>query len=127
MFSSTEGRQILRQNCRVDRVAMISMHNGHEYPDFKGIQEELTDTAIKLAPIGVTVRGEVIIHCFNDIILLSCTAIFEFLLNSSILINTQYHFYFIFGVVFKVYSKSSHFFFLACTKEKQNLRRGQNF
>lgn len=65
MFSSTEGRQILRQNCRVDRLAMISMHSGHEYPDFKGIQEELTDTAIKLAPVGVTARGEVIICCLK--------------------------------------------------------------
>lgn len=66
MFSSPEGRQILRQNCRVDRVAMISMHDGHEYPDFKGIQDELTDTVIKLAPVGVTARGEVIFMTLFD-------------------------------------------------------------
>ena len=59
MFSSEEGRQILRQNCRVDRIAMISMHEGHEYPDFKGVQSELEDTIIKLAPKGVTDRSEV--------------------------------------------------------------------
>lgn len=65
MFSTSEGRQILRQNCRVDRVAMIAMHEGHEYPDFKEIQNELTDTIIKLAPIGVTERGEVIYYFKN--------------------------------------------------------------
>ncbi len=61
MFSNAEGRQVLRQNCRVDRVAMIALHEGHAYPDFKGIQSELTDTIIKLAPKGVTDRGEVLI------------------------------------------------------------------
>lgn len=66
MFSSSEGRQILRKNCRVDRVAMIAMHDGHEYPDFKGIQNELTDTIIKLAPVGVTERGEVIYYFLNS-------------------------------------------------------------
>ncbi|XP_065221939.1 eEF1A lysine and N-terminal methyltransferase homolog [Planococcus citri] len=58
MFSNPEGRQVLRQNCPADRVALIFMHEGHEYPDLKGIQNELSDTIIKLAPRGVRIKNE---------------------------------------------------------------------
>lgn len=58
MFSNPEGRQVLRQNCPADRIALIFMHDGHEYPDLKGIQNELADTVIKLAPRGVRAKNE---------------------------------------------------------------------
>ncbi|CAH0383255.1 unnamed protein product [Bemisia tabaci] len=53
LFSSTEGRQVLLDNCKVDRLAVITMHRGHEYPDLKGVQEELNDTVANVAPYGM--------------------------------------------------------------------------
>jgi len=61
LFSSEEGQDILRRNCNVDRLAIISMHRGQIYKDLKQVQQELSRLMLKIAPQGVIKRGETIL------------------------------------------------------------------
>lgn len=61
LFSSEEGQDILRRNCNVDRLAIISMHRGQVYKDLKQVQQELSRLMLKIAPQGVVKRGETIL------------------------------------------------------------------
>jgi len=61
LFSSKEGQDILRQNCNVDRLAIISMHRGQIYKNLKQVQKELSRLMLKIAPQGVIRRGETIL------------------------------------------------------------------
>lgn len=61
LFSSEEGQDILRRNCNVDRLAIISMHRGQVYKSLKQVQQELSRLMLKIAPQGVLKRGETIL------------------------------------------------------------------
>lgn len=61
LFSSEEGQDILRRNCNVDRLAIISMHRGQIYKNLKQVQQELSRLMLKIAPQGVIKRGETIL------------------------------------------------------------------
>jgi len=61
LFSNEEGRDILRRNCNVDRLAIISMHRGQVYKNLKHVQQELSRLMVKIAPQGVIKRGETIL------------------------------------------------------------------
>lgn len=61
MFCSEEGRETLRRNCNVDRLAIISMHRGQTYKNLKQVQQELSRLMLKIAPQGVVNRGETIL------------------------------------------------------------------
>jgi len=61
LFNSEEGQDILRRNCNVDRLAIISMHRGQIYKSLKQVQYELSRLMLKIAPQGVIKRGETIL------------------------------------------------------------------
>lgn len=61
LFISEEGQDILRRNCNVDRLAIISMHRGQVYKSLKQVQQELSRLMLKVAPQGVIKRGETIL------------------------------------------------------------------
>lgn len=61
LFNSEEGQDILRRNCNVDRLAVISMHRGQIYKNLKQVQQELSRLMLKIAPQGVIQRGETIL------------------------------------------------------------------
>lgn len=61
LFNNEEGQDILRRNCNVDRLAIISMHRGQVYKSLKQVQQELSRLMIKVAPEGVIKRGETIL------------------------------------------------------------------
>jgi len=61
LFSNEEGQDILRRNCNVDRLAIISMHRGQVYKNLKQVQQELSRLMSKIAPQGVIKRGETIL------------------------------------------------------------------
>ncbi|XP_008181645.1 eEF1A lysine and N-terminal methyltransferase-like [Acyrthosiphon pisum] len=61
LFSSKEGQDTLRQNCNVDRLAIISMHRGQIYKNLKQVQGELSRLMLKIAPQGVIRRGATIL------------------------------------------------------------------
>lgn len=61
LFSSEEGQDILRRNCNVDRLAIISMHRGQVYKSLKQVQQELSRLMLKIAPQGIIQRGETIL------------------------------------------------------------------
>lgn len=65
MFRSAEGHQIILENCRVDRAAIVSMHDGHEYPDFRGIKKEIEEIVLDLAPLEYSNREKVNISSVN--------------------------------------------------------------
>lgn len=60
LFNSDEGQEILRRNCNVDRLAIISMHRGQIYRNLKQVQQELSRLMLKIAPLGVIKRGDLI-------------------------------------------------------------------
>lgn len=60
LFNNEEGQEILRRNCNVDRLAIISMHRGQIYRNLKQVQQELSRLMIKIAPMGVIKRGDLI-------------------------------------------------------------------
>ncbi|VVC41366.1 Methyltransferase domain,S-adenosyl-L-methionine-dependent methyltransferase [Cinara cedri] len=60
LFTSEEGQDILRRNCNVDRLAIISMHRGQIYRSLKQVQQELSRLMLKIAPQGVIQRGDII-------------------------------------------------------------------
>ncbi|XP_050420296.1 eEF1A lysine and N-terminal methyltransferase [Adelges cooleyi] len=61
LFNSSEGQEILRRNCNVDRLAIISMHRSQIYRSLKQVQQELSRLMLKIAPQGVLNRGETIL------------------------------------------------------------------
>lgn len=66
LFSSKEGHEILRQNCNVDRLAIISMHRKQIYKSLKQVQQELSKLMLKIAPQGVIKRNETILFLSLD-------------------------------------------------------------
>ncbi|XP_050546254.1 eEF1A lysine and N-terminal methyltransferase homolog [Daktulosphaira vitifoliae] len=61
LFNSKEGQDILRRNCNVDRLAIVSMHRGQTYKNLEEVQKELSRLMLKIAPQGVVRRGETIL------------------------------------------------------------------
>jgi len=61
LFNNVEGQDILRRNCNVDRLAIISMHRGQFYKSLKRVQQELSRLMLKIAPQGVIQRNETIL------------------------------------------------------------------
>lgn len=61
LFSSKEGQDILRRNCNVDRLAIVSMHRGQLYKSLEDVQKELSRLMLKIAPQGVIKRGKTIL------------------------------------------------------------------
>lgn len=61
LFTSEEGQETLRSNCKVDRLAIISMHRGQTYKNLKQVQQELSRLMLKIAPQGIINRGETIL------------------------------------------------------------------
>lgn len=66
LFSSEEGQDILRRNCNVDRLAVISLHRGQTYKNLQQVQQELSRLMLKIAPQGVIKRGETILFLSLD-------------------------------------------------------------
>lgn len=52
LFSTTEGRKHLVKESKHNRLAIFIMHTGHKYDDFEGVQKELADVVVTMAPNG---------------------------------------------------------------------------
>lgn len=52
LFSTEQGRKHLAKESKHNRLAIFTMHTGHKYEDFEGVQKELADVVINLAPNG---------------------------------------------------------------------------
>lgn len=54
LFSTSDGRKKLQFNTAYDRLAIVSMHREHNYPEWNKVQEELANYIKTLAPHGLT-------------------------------------------------------------------------
>lgn len=52
LFSTAEGRKQLVKESKFNRLAIFTMHAGHNYDNFEGLQKELEGVVINLAPGG---------------------------------------------------------------------------
>lgn len=52
LFSTAEGRKHLVKESKFNRLAIFTMHTGHKYDNFEGVQKELESVVINLAPGG---------------------------------------------------------------------------
>lgn len=52
LFSTVEGRKHLVEESKCNRLAIFTMHVGHKYDNFEGVQKELEGVVVNLAPGG---------------------------------------------------------------------------
>lgn len=52
LFATADGRKHLVEESKHNRLAIFTMHSGHKYDDFEGVQNELADVVVNFAPIG---------------------------------------------------------------------------
>lgn len=52
LFSTAEGRKHLVKESKFNRLAIFTMHAGHKYESFEGVQKELESVVKNMAPSG---------------------------------------------------------------------------
>lgn len=52
LFGTPEGRKALQKEVNYDRVAVITLHRGHDYPSLAELRNELAECIVQLAPAG---------------------------------------------------------------------------
>lgn len=53
LFSTPQGRRKILSSAKFDRLSIVSMHRGHVYTSWDGVQEELSSSIRNLAPSGI--------------------------------------------------------------------------
>lgn len=59
VFATPEGRITLLKSAGFDRLAIVSLHRDHEYPDLYAVEDELADSILQLAPCGVAKHTQI--------------------------------------------------------------------
>ncbi|KAK7861620.1 hypothetical protein R5R35_010125 [Gryllus longicercus] len=59
VFATPEGRNTLLKSAGFDRLAIVSLHRDHKYPDLFAVEDELGDSILQLAPRGIAKNTEI--------------------------------------------------------------------
>jgi hypothetical protein len=65
LFATPEGRSTLLKSAGFDRLAVVALHRDQTYKGLEAVQEELTDSILHLAPLGLGQNTQVITETIN--------------------------------------------------------------
>lgn len=68
LFSTEPGRKKLLQSAKHDRLAIVSMHRGHEYKSWDDVKDELSGSIRNFAPNGLKNQQVIFINLHSIII-----------------------------------------------------------